>query len=82
MQVFSGSIFEGSPHPPSTLLKLMYHWCCQTNVQNVVHWVKVDNFYVKNFYTNMRTICTAAVHEKYEKMGGKDKTIEVSKESF
>ncbi|XP_069703661.1 uncharacterized protein [Periplaneta americana] len=77
VSVFSGSIFEGAPHPPTVLLKLIYHWACQTNVQNVVQWVKVDNFYVKNFFTNMRSICTAAIHEKYEKMGGLRKRVEV-----
>ncbi|XP_067003652.2 uncharacterized protein [Anabrus simplex] len=77
VSVFSGSIFEGAPHPPTVLLKLIYHWSCQTNVQNVVQWVKVDNFYVKNFYTNMRAVCTAAIHEKYEKMGGNRKRVEV-----
>lgn len=75
--MFSGSIFEGAPHPPTVLLKLIYHWACQTNVQNVVQWVKVDNFYVKNFFTNMRSVCTAAIHEKYEKMGGLKKRVEV-----
>jgi hypothetical protein len=44
----------------------------------VVQWVKVDNFYVKNFFTNMRSVCTAAIHEKYEKMGGLKKRVEVS----
>ncbi|KAJ9579644.1 hypothetical protein L9F63_004723, partial [Diploptera punctata] len=77
VSVFSGSIFEGAPHPPTVLLKLIYHWACQTNVQNVVQWVKVDNFYVKNFFTNMRSVCTTAIHEKYEKMGGLRKRVEV-----
>ncbi|XP_026293771.1 uncharacterized protein LOC113217881 isoform X3 [Frankliniella occidentalis] len=77
VSVFSGSIFEGAPHPPAILLKLMYHWCCQTNVQNVIQWVKVDNFYVKNFFTHMRSVCIAAVHEKYEKLGGPTKKVEV-----
>ncbi|KAK3927832.1 Pogo transposable element with ZNF domain [Frankliniella fusca] len=77
VSVFSGSIFEGAPHPPSVLLKLMYHWCCQTNVQNVIQWVKVDNFYVKNFFTHMRSICVAAVHENHETLGGPLKKVEV-----
>lgn len=42
VSVFSGSLFEGATHPPSVLLKLIYHWSCQTNVQNVVQWVKVS----------------------------------------
>lgn len=47
-------------------------------MQNIVQWVKVDNLYVKNFFTNMRAVCTQAVHEKYKKMGGPRKKIEVS----
>lgn len=39
VSVFSGSIFEGSPHPPLVILKLLYHWACQTNIQNVTQWV-------------------------------------------
>lgn len=76
-KVFNGSIFEGAPHPPSILLKLIYHWCCQTNVQNVIQWVKVDNFYVKNFFTHMRSVCIAAVHQKHEKLGGPLRRVEV-----
>lgn len=77
VSVFSGSIFEAAPHPPTTLLKLIYHWACQTNVQNVVQWVKVDNLYVKNFFTNMRAVCTQAIHQKYQKIGGPKKRVEV-----
>lgn len=39
VSVFSGSLFEGSQHPPMSILKLLYHWCCQTIVQNVTQWV-------------------------------------------
>lgn len=77
VSVFSGSIFQGAPHTPTVLLKLIYHWACQTNVQNVVSWVKVTNIYVKNFYTNIRSICTAAVWDKSRKMGGKNSMIQV-----
>lgn len=42
VSVFSGSLFESSPHPPTILLKLVYHWCCQTSVNNVVQWVKAS----------------------------------------
>ncbi|XP_008554785.1 uncharacterized protein LOC103576373 isoform X1 [Microplitis demolitor] len=77
VSVFSGSIFQGAPHPPSVLLKLIYHWACQTNVQNVVSWVKVSNVYVKNFYTNLRSVCTAAIWDKSLLMGGKNINIQV-----
>ncbi|XP_033209365.1 uncharacterized protein LOC117168099 isoform X3 [Belonocnema kinseyi] len=77
VSVFSGSIFQGAPHTPTVLLKLIYHWACQTNIQNVVSWVKVSNVYVKNFYTNLRSICTAAVWDKSRMMGGKNSMIQV-----
>lgn len=77
VSVFSGSIFQGAHYTPTVLLKLIYHWSCQTNVQNVVSWVKVSNIYLKNFYTNLRSICTAAVWDKSRKMGGKNSVIQV-----
>ncbi|XP_012223210.1 uncharacterized protein [Linepithema humile] len=77
VSVFSGSIFQGAPYTPTVLLKLIYHWACQTNVQNVVSWVKVSNIYLKNFYTNLRSICTAAIWDKTRKMGGKNSVIQV-----
>ncbi|XP_067626384.1 uncharacterized protein row isoform X2 [Eurosta solidaginis] len=77
VSVFHGSIFEGAPHPPSCILKLIYHWSCQTNIQNVVQWVKVDNVYIKGVYTWLRAICTLAVHQKCKKLGGPEKFVEV-----
>ncbi|XP_077271885.1 relative of woc isoform X1 [Temnothorax americanus] len=77
VSVFSGSIFQGAHYTPTVLLKLIYHWACQTNVQNVITWVKVSNIYLKNFYTNLRSICTAAVWDKSRKMGGKNSVIQV-----
>ncbi|XP_025159668.1 uncharacterized protein LOC105187905 isoform X3 [Harpegnathos saltator] len=77
VSVFSGSIFQGAPYTPTVLLKLIYHWACQTNIQNVVSWVKVTNLYLKNFYTNLRSICTAAVWDKTNKMGGRNSVIQV-----
>lgn len=60
----------------------MYHWACQTNVHNIISWVKVDNLYIKNFFTNLRAVCTAAVCEKFGKMGGHNKKVEVSIQFF
>lgn len=77
VSVFNGSLFEGAPHAPSVLLKLIYHWSCQTNVQNVVQWVKVDNLYVKGFYTLLRSVCTVALHQHGSLLGGKGKKVEV-----
>uniref|UniRef100_A0A146LCN9 Pogo transposable element with ZNF domain n=1 Tax=Lygus hesperus TaxID=30085 RepID=A0A146LCN9_LYGHE len=71
--VFKGSIFEIGPHPPTVILKLLYHWSCQTSVSNVLQWVKVDNSFLKTFYMYLRASCVAAVHEKYEILGNNPK---------
>ncbi|XP_035919690.1 uncharacterized protein LOC118517556 [Anopheles stephensi] len=75
--VFHGSLFEGSPHPPSVILKLIYHWACQTNVSNVVNWVKVDNVYLKNLYTLLRSVCTLALCRHMNLLGGPKRAIEI-----
>lgn len=77
VSVFNGSLFEGSNHPPTVLLKLIYHWACQTNIQNVVQWVKVDNFYVKGLFTWLRAACSISLQKNLKLMGGWDKKIEV-----
>lgn len=46
ISVFSGSIFEGSKYPPGTVLKLIYHWSCQTPANNILQWVKVCLCYI------------------------------------
>ncbi len=33
VSVFKGSIFEMNGSSPAVILKLMYHWACQTNVK-------------------------------------------------
>ncbi|KAK2705316.1 uncharacterized protein LOC136030981 [Artemia franciscana] len=77
MAIFNGSIFGGSPHPPATLIKLIYHWCCYTPVANVVKWVNVDHHYLKSFHTLMRSVCTFAVTNDYEQFGTKNGSVEV-----
>nr|CAH7747016.1 unnamed protein product [Callosobruchus chinensis] len=77
VSVFSGSLFEGSPHPPMVILKLLYHWSCQTNIQNVTQWVKVDNLYVKGMYTWLRAICTVGLQSHLRKIGGPGVKVEI-----
>lgn len=77
VSVFNGSIFEGSSHAPSLILKLIYHWSCQTNIQNVIQWVSVDNLYVKSLYSWLRSVCTVALHQHMTMLGGDNKKIEV-----
>lgn len=77
VSLFSGSIFQGAPYTPTVLLKIIYHWACQTNIQNVISWVKVSNVYVKTFYTYLRSVCTAALWDKTRKMGGKNSVIQI-----
>lgn len=75
--VYCGSIFESSLQTPSVQLKLVYHWACQTNVQNVVQWVKVNNLFIKHFFTHLRAVCTVALYNHFGLLGGHGKKIEV-----
>lgn len=75
--VYNGSIFESSTQTPSVLLKLVYHWSCQTNVQNVVQWVKVSNLFIKQFFASLRAVCTVALYNHFGLLGGPGKKIEV-----
>ncbi|KAH1023940.1 uncharacterized protein LOC109543643 isoform X2 [Dendroctonus ponderosae] len=77
ISVFSGSIFEGSQHPPLVILKIIYHWACQTNIQNVTQWVRVDNLYVKGMYTWLRSVCTLGLQTHIRKLGGPQVKVEV-----
>ena len=62
ISIFRESIFENSAHPPTVLLKLIYHWACQTTVNNVILWVKVDRLFLRTFYAMLRSVCTVQVH--------------------
>jgi hypothetical protein len=42
--VYQGSLFEIGTNPPAVILKLIYHWSCQTNIPNVSQWVKVIEY--------------------------------------
>ena len=74
--VFKGSIFEASNHSPTVVLKLIYHWSCQTNIQNVVQWVKVDYTVINLFFQMIRSVCVASVQEEIVNMGGPGKEVE------
>ncbi|OXA52602.1 uncharacterized protein LOC110850960 [Folsomia candida] len=76
--VFHGSIFEASVYPPSTTMKLIYHWACQTPAPSVLQCVEVNSYYLKDVYTLLRSACVAALHQNASVMGGRGKHIEVS----
>ncbi len=44
ISVFQGSIFESAVYQPGTIIKLIYHWACQTSAPNVLQWVKVRTY--------------------------------------
>lgn len=60
----------------------MYHWACQTTVNNVVQWVKVDAMYIKFVYTLLRSVCVLAVNSKFGLLGGPHREIQVILEPF
>ena len=64
--VFRGSIFESSTNSqsPTIILKLLYHWSCQTNLTNIINWVKVDNKKIDDFFNLIRSVCVTAVQDE------------------
>ncbi|XP_057375322.1 uncharacterized protein LOC130696250 isoform X2 [Daphnia carinata] len=77
VSIFRESIFEDAAHSPTVLLKLIYHWACQTTVANVVQWVKIDHPYLRLFYTMLRSVCTVEVHTSTPLFGSKNGRVEV-----
>jgi len=73
VSIFRDSIFEDAPHGPTVLLKLIYHWACQTSITNVIQWVKVDHAYLSQFYGLMRAVCTVDVHSSTPVFGAASK---------
>ena len=72
--VFKGSIFESGSfsmtQAPTVLLKLLYHWSCQTSITNIANWVKVDNKKIDEFFQLMRSVCVASIQDEVIQMGG------------
>ena len=78
--VFKGSVFEAGSSQntsPTVVLKLLYHWSCQTNIQNVVQWVKVDHTVINLFFQMFRSVCVCSVQEEVVNMGGPGKAVEI-----
>ncbi|KAI5743522.1 hypothetical protein M8J77_019130 [Diaphorina citri] len=78
ISVYYYSLFEGESHPPITILKLIYHWLFQSQIVQVLNWVRVDLEYLEYFYGLMRAVCISASQEKFARMGGKNERIEVA----
>ena len=77
--VYRGSIFETNEknHPPTVLLKMIYHWACQTNIPNVAQWVKVDNKQIDEFFQVLRSVCVSSVQDEVINLGGPGKVVEI-----
>ncbi|XP_076270791.1 uncharacterized protein LOC143202830 isoform X5 [Rhynchophorus ferrugineus] len=77
MSVFSGSIFETAPHPPTVILRLLYHWACQSHINEITKLVNVNDVYVKGMYTWLRAVCTIATFSHIKMLGGDNSVVEV-----
>ena len=75
--MYRGSLFEIGTHAPAVILKLIYHWSCQTNIPNVSQWVKVDNATIDRIFTYCRSVCSAAVQDEVTNMSGMGRVVEI-----
>ncbi|XP_076064259.1 uncharacterized protein LOC143038648 isoform X2 [Oratosquilla oratoria] len=72
VSVYSGSIFGSTPIDkvgPTSVLKLIYHWACQTTIPNVETWVKVEKSFINKMYQYFRAICSVMLQEKVYDFG-------------
>ncbi|XP_045607816.1 uncharacterized protein row isoform X3 [Procambarus clarkii] len=80
VSVYSGSIFGSTPIdkvPPTSVLKLVYHWACQTSVSNVESWVKVEKSFINKMFQYMRCICSVMLQDKVYDFGFDGTTVEL-----
>lgn len=80
VSVYSGSIFGSTPIdkvPPTSVLKLVYHWACQTSISNVESWVKVDKSFINKMYQYMRCISSVMLQDKVYDFGFDGTTVEL-----
>ncbi|XP_042867512.1 uncharacterized protein LOC122250222 isoform X2 [Penaeus japonicus] len=80
VSVFSGSLFGSTPIdkvPPTSVLKLIYHWSCQTSIANVETWVKVDRTFINKMYQYLRCICSVMLQDKVYDFGFDGTTVEL-----
>ncbi|KAG7167548.1 Pogo transposable element-like 93 [Homarus americanus] len=80
VSVYSGSIFGSTPIdkvPPTSVLKLVYHWACQTSISNVELWVKVEKTFINKMYQYMRCISSVMLQDKVYDFGFDGTTVEL-----
>ncbi len=58
VSVFKGSLFELTNSSPTVLLKLMYHWACQTSVTVSKKKLTLHTVYPNFFLRHCRTSCS------------------------
>ncbi|CAB0007310.1 unnamed protein product [Nesidiocoris tenuis] len=75
--VFANSVFNGSSLSPVKVIKLFYHWACNSNVVNVIDWVKVFKVDVRTHYTNFRAVCTTVVQQNIGLLGGEGRSVQI-----
>ncbi|KAF0306005.1 hypothetical protein FJT64_022450 [Amphibalanus amphitrite] len=82
LSVHYGSLFDanrlsGTNTLPVQVLKLMYHWSCQTPLHNVIQWLKVRPALVDEVYGLLRAVCMLKTEEPAGQLGGGGRVVQV-----
>lgn len=80
VSVYSGSIFGSTPIDkvaPTSVLKLVYHWSCQTSISNVENWVKVEKTFINKIFQYLRCVCSVMLQDKVYDFGFDATTVEL-----
>uniref|UniRef100_T1IVH9 Uncharacterized protein n=1 Tax=Strigamia maritima TaxID=126957 RepID=T1IVH9_STRMM len=72
------SFFESLGYGLLTMLRIIYFWACNEDVQKVLRETKVSACFLRSVYSLLRSICGSKV-KSLMKLGGSDtRTVEVS----
>ncbi|XP_037091389.1 uncharacterized protein LOC119111688 [Pollicipes pollicipes] len=82
LSVHYGSLFDVTrlllpTTAPVQVLKLMYHWSCQTPLHNVTQWLKLRPMLVDEVFGLLRAVCMLKMEEPVPKLGGSGHTVQV-----
>ena len=82
LSVHYGSLFDATRLQlqntlPVQVLKLMYHWACQTPLHNVTQWLKVRPLLIDEVYGLLRAVCMLKTEETTTKLGGGGRVVQV-----
>jgi len=80
VSIYTGSFFALALKEhvaPTSILKLIYHWSCQTTIVNVENWVKVGKDVISRVFNYIRCVCTVVLQDRMYDLGNGGGSVEL-----